>query len=80
MLSIVIMQCYDVSLCVYPLLDILGILYYIARHVEKDRIVRLGIYEDNIETNLPMDVAHILGEPRISGVLFFFWLFLTISC
>ena len=51
-----------------------------GKHVEKAHIVRLEISEDNIETNLPVDVAHILGEPRIFGVLFFFWLFLAISC
>ena len=46
------------------------------KHVEKAHIVRLEISEDNIETNLPVDVAHILGEPRISGVLFFLVSFL----
>ena len=48
-----------------------------GKHVEKAHIVRLEISEDNIETNLPVDVAHILGEPRISGVLFFL---LSLSC
>ena len=32
-----------------------------GKHVEKAHIVRLEISEDNIETNLPVDVAHIFG-------------------
>ena len=52
---------YDVSLCVYPLLDIFGVLLLYGKHVEKAHIVRLEISEDNIETNLPVDVAHIFG-------------------
>ena len=53
-----------------------GVILLYGKHVEKAHIVILEISEDNIETNLPVDVAHILGEPRISGVLFFFCFFL----
>ena len=56
---------------------IFGDIVLCGKHVEKTHIVRLEISEDNIETNLPVDVAHSLGEPRTSGVLFFL---LSLSC